>query len=280
MFRQFFTIADVNIRVLSDRKLELTSESAPFLCEEPDRIDLTVTVQETAALPEPPDQGVWESGRCFLGGTVYHCNGSGKPSYARVTEQPNRDIRIDYLPHSAEALLRTSGLINALGLERLLLGFDALILHASFVRWNGGGVLFTAPPGTGKSTQASLWEAYAGAEILNGDRACLRRREGQWLAYGMPYAGSSDIFRNAWAPVRGIVVLRQTPENRVRRMQKREALLCLFPELSMRRWDAEFVNHAMDLTGALLGSIPVYLLECRPDQNAVEVLQAALTEEE
>ena len=127
---------------------------------------------------------------------------------------------------------------------------------------------------------SSLPVYYQGAEILNGDRACLRRRDGQWLAYGMPYAGSSDIFRNAWAPVRGIVVLRQAPENRVRRMQKREALLCLFPELSMRRWDAEFVNHAMDLTGALLGSIPVYLLECRPDQNAVEVLRSALTEEE
>ena len=59
---------------------------------------------------------------------------------------------------------------------------------ASFIRWQGRGILFSAPSGTGKSTQANLWVQHQGAEVINGDRAALRQVGGRWQAFGLPYA--------------------------------------------------------------------------------------------
>lgn len=278
MYTQYYTFADIKLRIRSAEKLDITEESLPFLTDDPDNVDLTVTVRPVTSLPEPSG-GVWDNGRCFCGNTVLHCNGTNHPPYARVTYEESRDITIEYLADSGADLFKTSGLISTLGLERMLLSFGALILHASFVSWGEGGILFTAPSGTGKSTQAELWRQYAGADVLNGDRACLRCRDGRWTAYGMPYAGSSDIYRNESVPIRAIVSLRQAPENRIRRMGLRECIGSLLPELSMHRWDPVFVNRAMDLAMELLQQIPVYRLECRPDEEAVQVLKNQIMEE-
>ena len=106
-----------------------------------------------------------------------------------------------------------------IGMETLFLRKNCLMLHAALIRWQGKGILFTAPSGTGKSTQAGLWEKYEEADILNGDRAAVRKdKNGCWQAYGLPYAGSSGIYRNEKAPVSAIIVLRQAYENRIQRL--------------------------------------------------------------
>ena len=42
-------------------------------------------------------------------------------------------------------------------LERRMLQKDSFILHSAYIRHRGRAILFSAPSGTGKSTQASLW---------------------------------------------------------------------------------------------------------------------------
>ena len=44
------------------------------------------------------------------------------------------------------------------GMHTKLLQRSAVILHASYIDWDGSAILFTGPSGTGKSTQAELWE--------------------------------------------------------------------------------------------------------------------------
>lgn len=278
MFRRSFCIAGVTVQIVSDRELEITEEALPFLCDAAEAAETTVYLHAVDALPKLPDNGIWDSGRCFIGDTVFLCNGKAHPPYATVSYLENRDIRIDYLPQSGAAVWKTSALISSLGLERLLLDYDALILHASFVTWKHSGILFTAPSGTGKSTQAELWRKYAGADILNGDRACIRKTSEGYRAYGIPYAGSSYIYRNESAPIKAIVVLRQANENRVRRMEKGECLSRLLPEFSMHRWNAAFMNRAIDRIADILELVPVYQLECLPNADAVAVLQAVLFE--
>ena len=48
----------------------------------------------------------------------------------------------------------------------------------------------------------------------------------------------------------------------------------------MHRWDPDFTNKALNLLLELIGEIPVYLLECLPDQGALECLKKELWKEE
>lgn len=159
------------------------------------------------------------------------------------------------------------------GLQKALLAKDRPVLHGSYISWQNEGILFTAPSGTGKSTQARLWEEYMGAEILNGDRVLLGKREGRWFAHGFPNCGSSDICVNKSLPVRAIVVLRQGKENCVRPMTTAQKLRDLASAMVVYRWDGEDIAKAASVAAELLETVPVVELVCRPDREAVEVLK-------
>ncbi len=84
---------------------------------------------------------------------------------------------------------------------------DGLSLHASLVEKDGFGVVFLGPSGMGKSTQAKLWEQYLGADFLIGDRPGLRRIDGKWIGFGMPWDGKDAIYRQNAVPIWALVWL-------------------------------------------------------------------------
>ena len=166
-------------------------------------------------------------------------------------------------------------------IELFLAGFysfaalhGTMLIHASAVKYQDKAVLFTAPSGTGKTTQAELWKKYAGAEILNGDRVFIRSsgEDEKLYAWGSPWAGSSPYIVNDCAELAAIVVLRQAKVNRIRRMEIPEAM----PELSdnsfLPMWDAACLDGMLGVMDRVLGSVPVYMLECRPDEGAVNAV--------
>lgn len=148
--------------------------------------------------------------------------------------------------------------------------YNALLMHASCVDINGSGVIFTGFSGVGKTTQAQLWRDFLGAEIINGDKAVIREINGGFYACGLPWKGSSPYCLNKKTSLRGIVVLRQAKENRITRLGARAFELFL-PHLFMPHWDEKCLGNALDTVGMLLESVPVYLLECRPDEEAVKL---------
>ena len=75
MFRRSFCIAGIRVQIVSDEELEITDESLPFLCDASEPAETTVYLRAAEALPKPPADGVWDSGRCFDGDTVFLCNG-------------------------------------------------------------------------------------------------------------------------------------------------------------------------------------------------------------
>ena len=236
-------------------------------------------------LPAVRDVRSREGRRVYVGegenaGTFYSAHPE-LPPYAFLSRRTVKDgfLRCEYLPGNEEHMNYARNLLTLMDLEATLLDFGALILHASLIRWNGAGVVFCAPSGMGKSTQASLWEQHEGADILNGDRAAIRQVDGGWTAYGLPYAGTSGIYRNESAPLGSVVALRQAEENRIRRISGAEAFRYLYPETMIHRWDADFERRATDLLLRIMGDVPVYLLECRPDREAVSLLRDVMQKE-
>ena len=153
---------------------------------------------------------------------------------------------------------------------------NGLLFHASLVEYEGRAVSFTASSGTGKSTQADLWHEHLGAEIMNGDRAFVRRFDEEWRAYGSPWAGSSPYIKNVKAPLAGIVVLKQAPENRIRRLNAAEVMAYLYNNVRYPFWDEEATAASLETLDALIREIPIFLLECRPDEEAVRITRDAI----
>lgn len=168
-------------------------------------------------------------------------------------------------------------LFNAMGLEQLMLHCRKVILHSSFISYRGRGIVFSAPSGTGKSTQAELWRRNVrGVEIINGDRSILGCENGRPWVYGLPLCGSSGITRNRSCPLYAVIVLRQGKENRLRPLKGAEAMRLLLSECGVSPWEKGNMEHALDVLSGVLGSVQVYQYSCLPDRTAVEMLKHAL----
>lgn len=283
-----YKIADIHLTCEIPFEVTVSEESVEFfrtLPPEDRQVDFKVQFEPVEKMEQPTEGGHWEVCQYYVGDEreyrIYFYTAPQGEIYAKITwlrERP--DLLQCFYQKGKESYLNYSlNICNILGLENILLMKRGLLLHASFVRWKQSGILFTAPSGTGKSTQAELWRMHEGAEIINGDRAALRRTNGIWKAYGLPYAGSSRIYRSESAPISVIIVLRQAKDNHIERLSVREAISYLLPELTVHRWEPEFVNRVMDILLDMLGQVPVYLLECRPEIEAVDLVKDVLMNE-
>lgn len=182
-----------------------------------------------------------------------------------------------YLPESNKKLLSSSNVIMLLlETEALLTVSGGLMAHGCLVDTSKGGILFTGPSGIGKSTQGSLWEAYGQGRILNGDRAGLMKRDGQWQGWGLPFAGSSGVYLNEGCNLRALVLLKQAKVNSLRQLTGVEAFRSLYPQIHLHRWSPAYMEQGTSTLMQLLKDLPVYELSCRPDRDAVELLDKTL----
>jgi len=175
-----------------------------------------------------------------------------------------------------QTALREDWFFSIISFHRQILMRGGCVLHASYIDIGGKAVLFTAPSNTGKSTQAELWREFAGAEVINGDRVLLRKKDKEWNAYGYPSCGTSGICINRTLPVAAIVVLEQGSENTVVRLTAAQKIRALVSATEVYLWDQSEIDKAFEVAGNIIESVPVIKLSCRPDEDAVRVLQGFL----
>lgn len=169
--------------------------------------------------------------------------------------------------------------LRMLPMRAIFLHFGVLFLHAAQIAYRGRGILFSAPSGTGKTTQAKLWQAHRGAEIACNDRTLLRKTGGVWHTYGYPLDGSEPVRSGSVHPLGCVVLLEQGQDNAVQRLRPARAVCLLMQQTVIDGWDAHARERALELLMTLLADVPVYLLRCTPDEAAVQALETKLTEE-
>ena len=188
-------------------------------------------------------------------------------------------ILISFHPNMKEQiLLNRTRFFSTVGLHSKFLQKNAPVLHSSYIDYQGQAILFTAPSQVGKSTQAELWKKYEGAEIINGDRTLLRRREDGWYAFGYPCCGSSSICINRTLPLRAIVVLEQGKENKIEKLTLGQKIRALVSGIEVYPWDIHEVEKSFFLAQKILQEVPVIALRCRPDADAVSALKQYLSQ--
>lgn len=153
---------------------------------------------------------------------------------------------------------------------------NGLLMHASFVDYQGKGILFIGPSGIGKTTQAELWAKYKNATIVNGDMALVHYENSKYYGYGCPWHGSSTYCENRKAELYGIIVLEQALENHIERLTGITMVDRVMRNVFLPKWYEEGVNAALRTVDGLLSTVPVYLLKCRIEKQAVELVERVL----
>lgn len=156
--------------------------------------------------------------------------------------------------------------------------YDAFLMHASCVNFNGKGVIFAGNSGVGKTTQAELWQKYLGAEIINGDKAFIREINSNFYGCGLPWKGSSDYCLTNKTKLNGIVVLRQAKENKITKLDALQATEYFIPHIFMPHWDRKCLDNVLGIFEKVIEAVPVFLLECLPDEDAVKLTHKTLFE--
>ena len=150
---------------------------------------------------------------------------------------------------------------------------QTVLFHAAVVSYGGKGYLFLGPSGTGKSTHARLWLKHIeDTELVNDDNPIVRITEDDCaVVYGSPWSGKTHCYRNVSCPLGSIVVLSQAPYNKIRRLSGIEAYVNLVASISGKRWDERIANGLHQTENALASTVPMWHLDCLPDQAAAEL---------
>lgn len=268
------------IRFLFDSDFEIIVDESltPFLCINETCFDIKVKMICDEKKPEKP--AVPMCGEDLLL-EYYHYNSQivcltkgGVGGYLSTTVCDNSFKKIECCLHfNPVGAMKTLGnLLRLLPICLILQQKNVMFFHASQIEINGKGILFTAPSGTGKTTQAKLWRQYRGAHIICNDRTLIH--EGK--TYGYPVDGSEPVISGEILPLGAIVLLEQNTENLVRRLTPKEVLLKLLPQLIIAAWDSQARIRAIEQLIDLAGRCPVYLFQCTPNESAVGCLERQL----
>ena len=248
-----------------------------FACEpHAGMTEVTVRIADRLIIPEGNVRASFPNMIEYgCGDAVVRCFGAlvtGVENAGIISEYREGSINIT-LKRSVYGKVTASAILEALGTERLVGMAGGAILHSSFIDVGGEAILFTAPSGTGKSTQAELWRENRGAVVINGDKSVLRIVDSVPCASGLPYSGSSGICLNRTLPLKAIVYLEQAKENTVVRLRGFAAFRKVWEGICVNTWDAGQVSRASELVQSIVTSVPVYLQKCTPDLRAVEELE-------
>lgn len=256
---------------------------APFVTGS-ERVDREISCAIVNDFPAPPESCVFHDASRWVyrdgAATVSFMGSVGNTpenAYIWARREGNRtDIRMkrDAIP----SRITPKTLLYGLEAEYLIVHNRGFLFHCSYIEYEGTAILFTAPSGTGKSTQAELWRQYRGARVINGDRAAVCLGGSGFRAWGVPFSGSSGISHNSCLPLRAIVYLSQAPRTAIQPLKGVQAFRKLWEGCSLHTWDREDVAACSETVMKAAAQIPVFHLACTPDESAVLALEQALNQ--
>ena len=150
-------------------------------------------------------------------------------------------------------------------------GFDRFLFHGAAVKVKGKGFIFSAPPGTGKSTHVRLLKEYFGDKvtIINGDKPIIKVEGEAATICPCPWAGKEGWQTKEEAPLSGIVLLKRGEKSSIKRIDPAEYFKDLILQAYLPK-DSEMLLKTLELIDRATKHVPFYLLECDISRSAAE----------
>ena len=203
---------------------------------------------------------------------LYHSGGDAEYYAHRITDDEKSQLHRILIPEKYKGMIWTRLVFSLINFDEVAAIFGASVFHSSVVDCGGEAILFTAPCGTGKSTQAALWEKFRNADVINGDKALIYEKNGEFFVSGIPFSGSSSICKNRILPVKAIVRLSQAKQNKAEYLRGMNAYRAVYEGCYHSKWSAEYNNATSLVAEKFALGVPVVSFACLPDESAVETL--------
>ncbi len=192
--------------------------------------------------------------------------------YLRILRRGSRsDVQV--LASAIPKGLSSDLIVSCMEVIHHITAAGGYLLHASWISYRDQAILFTAPSGVGKSTQAALWEKLRGAQLINGDRAAVFPTEQGIRVRGIPFCGTSGVSKNVTLPLAAVVCLAQAPETTIARLTGAKAFRQLWEGCCINTWNQEDMERCVQAVSDTVSQVPIFYLACTPDESAVLALE-------
>ena len=144
-------------------------------------------------------------------------------------------------------------------------------LHAcGVIDQTGRATLFVGTSGAGKSTLCTFMKEYEGLEILSDDRIIVRKKEGDWWAYGTPWHGDALCSTNRGARLGRVFLLEQAKETEMFDVTPSEGALLLLRDSFPTYWSREKLERMMETLDGLCRAVPISRLHFTRDKTVLK----------
>lgn len=179
---------------------------------------------------------------------------------------------IEYIPHT-EGYNHYDLQWMAYPFEGRVLYQGGIVLHGAAIEYDHKGIIFTGISGSGKSTQAHLWQKFREALIINGDCPCIRMMDNRPTVFGTPWCGSSGEAINRRVPLETVILVKQGEQNSIKELKGNMALYAMLSNVLHSNFDERSLDLAIENLQSFIGQIRVYELTCTVSQEAVRIVE-------
>ncbi len=271
-------LGGIRFQLESDFELFVERSVEPFLCDDCKESDIKLywfCKKETDVKPQGKKAGEDLLLEYYIQEDQILCmakGGEGTYLSTAICKKRFKEVEC-YLHFKPQEKMRYVGnLLRLIPMCEIFKQQKVLFFHSSQIEVAQKGILFTAFSGTGKTTQAKLWSKYRNTRIICNDRTMIRNGK----TYGYPIDGSEPVCSKEVLNLGAIILLEQGMEDSIVRIQPKEAVKMLYPQIIGVHWNTEIQILFWETLISLVESYPVYLLKCTPKESAVQCLERQL----
>lgn len=156
-----------------------------------------------------------------------------------------------------------------------LLEHKKALFHGAALLWKEKAWIITAPSGTGKTTQLRYWRKILNKDVvtINGDKPLLECKDnGTVFVYSSPWKGKEKYgLDGRSAQLGGIILLEQGKENKIERLEPKEAVLPLFHEFVSFPENNSQIQAQSEILNHIIEAVPVWKLTNIGDEESARL---------
>lgn len=143
-----------------------------------------------------------------------------------------------------------------------------ILIHASGIKSEGKGSIFSGISGKGKTTMARLWRQ-KGTKVIHDDRLVIRRRDDSFTFHNTP------VYDNEVPGESGLnylFLIEHGKENSMERLSGAFAISSVMSNCIQHNWGEKTISKLLASVTGLCNTVPVYRLYFKPDKSILEYL--------